>query len=71
MMEKVKAFLRGLNPRRIILGTIKIKLIAVVEEEGNRLQETVKRAVDEKGPAAIDAAFDGFQELLKARIQAL
>lgn len=70
-MRKLKEFLKALNPWRIVKEAAKAQLSQVVEDEGNKLQAAVKKAVADKGPGAVDAAFDAFQAAIKARIAAL
>ena len=64
-------FLKKLNPLRILKSLLKNELLKAVQEEGDKLQEQIKKALAEKGPGAVDQAFDKFQEALKNRIKNL
>lgn len=70
-MDRLKAALRRLNPLNLLKAALKKKALKVVQVEGDKLQEKVKKALLEKGPAAVDAVFDEHQEKLKKLIEGL
>ncbi len=64
-------FLKKLNPLNLLKSLVKNELLSAVQEEGDKLQAQVRNLVAEKGPDAVDEAFDKFQEALKRRIENL
>lgn len=70
-MDKIKAFLKAINPVTMLKATLKAAAIKAIEEEGNALQEAVKKAIANEGPGAVDRVFDAAQAALKSRIEAL
>lgn len=71
ILEALKAAMRKLNVREILLAGAKAQAIKVVQEHGDKLQESLKKAIVERGPDAIDAVLDESQAALIAKIQAL
>ena len=75
MLEKLKEVLKALaaklNLREMLLAAAKERAIAIVQKHGDELQEKLKKAIVEKGPAAIDAVLDDSQAGLIAKIRAL
>ena len=69
--ESIKAMAAKLNLREMLLAGAKLQAIKIVQEEGDKQQEALKKAIAEKGPDAIDAVFNASQAALIARIQAL
>jgi hypothetical protein len=62
---EIEAKLRGLQ---FLPGTLEDRLAESVEENGNAMQEKLIAAIKERGPAAIDALFDGLESKLDAII---
>ena len=69
LWERLKAL--KLNPWALLKDALKKPLVTIIQEEGDKLQESVKKALVSGGPQAVDKAFDAFQAALKARIEAI
>lgn len=61
----------GIGKVSFLPDALRDRLIALVQEHGDDLQESLKKALLKGGPDALDRVFDAAQALLVARIQAL
>lgn len=60
---------KGVLKAPFLSEQVKSSINAVVEQEGNKLQESVKKAWERGGLDGVAKAFDKAQEVLLARIQ--